>query len=152
MLTNLLVWLMFGLVVGALARLLVPGDDAYGCLGTALVGIIGSFVGGYLGTVISGEPIAEFQHAGWIGSIIGAVLVLIALRMVSIIEKISSRLRIFFVFGRSFFLIACVALDFSPARRLSRMIAAARNISSRFVYLFNSRMSVPLIKPCPARI
>ena len=70
----IIVWAVFGIVAGAIARLLVPGRQPIGILGTMLVGIVGSFVGGFLAWMIwGGEPL---QASGWIGSIIGAVVVL----------------------------------------------------------------------------
>ena len=79
MLVPIIGWILFGLIVGAIARLLVPGRQDIGILMTMLLGIVGSFLGGLLAYFIfGGEPI---QAAGWIGSILGAVIVLaIAIR------------------------------------------------------------------------
>lgn len=79
MLVPIIGWLLFGLIVGAIARLLVPGRQDIGILMTMLLGIFGSFVGGLLGYFLfGGRPL---QAAGWIGSILGAVIVLaIAMR------------------------------------------------------------------------
>ena len=71
-------WIVFGLIAGAIARLLVPGRQAIGILGTILVGVIGSFVGGFLGNLLfGGGDLLQPSAAGWIGSIIGAILVLL---------------------------------------------------------------------------
>lgn len=68
-------WLLFGFVVGLTARALVPGPQPMGCLGTMLLGIGGSFVGGLVGyLLVVGSLI---QSSGWIGSIIGAVTLLL---------------------------------------------------------------------------
>jgi uncharacterized membrane protein YeaQ/YmgE (transglycosylase-associated protein family) len=77
--------LIVGLLAGALARLLVPGKDPIGILGTIIVGIIGSFVGGFLGFILFGKDLNEgaLQPSGIIGSIIGAVIVLLIYRAVS---------------------------------------------------------------------
>ena len=74
--------LVFGLVAGAVARLLVPGRQSIGIGGTILVGIVGSFVGGFLGWAIFDHDRAEgaLQPSGIIGSIIGAVIVLLILQ------------------------------------------------------------------------
>ena len=73
------IWtLIVGLIVGALARLLVPGQEHLGLLTTSLLGVVGSFVGGFLASVIS--PPAEgspFHPAGFVLSVIGAVIVLV---------------------------------------------------------------------------
>jgi uncharacterized membrane protein YeaQ/YmgE (transglycosylase-associated protein family) len=68
-------WCLFGLVAGAIARLLVPGRQAMGILMTIVLGIVGSLVGGFIGYMFmgGGDPL---QPSGWIMSIIGAVIVL----------------------------------------------------------------------------
>lgn len=79
MLWFLLILLFFGLVFGAIARLLVPGPDPIGLGGTWLLGVVGSLVGGFLGYALFGTDLDDgpFQAAGVIGSIIGSVLVLL---------------------------------------------------------------------------
>jgi uncharacterized membrane protein YeaQ/YmgE (transglycosylase-associated protein family) len=71
--------LIIGLIAGAIARLLIPGKQDIGILATIVVGIIGSFVGGFLGYLIFHKDSQDgfFQPAGIIGSIIGAVIVLL---------------------------------------------------------------------------
>ncbi|MEM9463739.1 MAG: GlsB/YeaQ/YmgE family stress response membrane protein [Actinomycetota bacterium] len=68
-----------GLIVGLIARMLVPTGRRYGCLGTILLGIAGSFVGGTLASVLAGDGF-DISGAGWIGSVVGAVIVLLVLR------------------------------------------------------------------------
>jgi uncharacterized membrane protein YeaQ/YmgE (transglycosylase-associated protein family) len=72
--------LVIGLVVGAIAKFLMPGRDPGGCLVTILLGIAGAFVAGFLGRVVGwyqpGEP------AGFIASIIGAMLLLLVYRLI----------------------------------------------------------------------
>ena len=77
-----IIWmLVLGLIAGAVARLLVPGDDPMGIGGTILLGIIGSFVGGFLANALFTPGDQEgFGPAGIIGSILGAVLVLLIYR------------------------------------------------------------------------
>jgi uncharacterized membrane protein YeaQ/YmgE (transglycosylase-associated protein family) len=74
--------LIIGIIAGFLARLLIPGRDPMGFWMTVLLGIVGSFVGGFLGYVIFGTDLDEgaFQPSGIIGSIIGAVIVLLLWR------------------------------------------------------------------------
>lgn len=74
--------LVFGLIAGALARLLVPGRQAMGIGATILVGIVGSFVGGFIGWAIFDHDRTNgaLQPSGIIGSIIGAVIVLLILQ------------------------------------------------------------------------
>ncbi|HEY3734058.1 MAG TPA: GlsB/YeaQ/YmgE family stress response membrane protein [Streptosporangiaceae bacterium] len=83
MLTYIIVLIIVGLVAGAIARLLVPGRDSIGILGTILLGIAGSFVGGFLWNLIEFHRLAphHYHTVGFIGSIIGAIIVLLILRM-----------------------------------------------------------------------
>ena len=77
MLFTILGWALFGLVVGAIARFLVPGQQSMGWLATIGLGVVGSFVGGFLGSLIFGGEVNLQNPAGWIGGIIGAVIVLL---------------------------------------------------------------------------
>lgn len=74
-LLTILGWAVFGLIAGAIARLLVPGRQEIGLGMTMLLGIIGSMAGGFIAWIFTGgEP---FQASGWIMSIIGAIIVLV---------------------------------------------------------------------------
>jgi uncharacterized membrane protein YeaQ/YmgE (transglycosylase-associated protein family) len=78
-----ILWLcIVGLVVGAIARLLLPGRDPIGILGTILLGIVGSFVGGFLQNLIQYHTVSihSFHPVGLLGSIIGAFVLLLLLR------------------------------------------------------------------------
>jgi uncharacterized membrane protein YeaQ/YmgE (transglycosylase-associated protein family) len=83
MLEFIVVLVVIGLIVGLIARLLVPGRDNIGILGTILLGIVGSFVGGFLQRLIEGHTLEvhHFATSGIIGSIIGAIVVLLFLRV-----------------------------------------------------------------------
>lgn len=69
-------WILFGLIAGFIARAIVPGKDDIGILRTILLGMAGSVVGGFLFGLLTGG-LRGFEPAGWIGSIIGAVIVLV---------------------------------------------------------------------------
>ena len=79
---SLVIWLIIGLIAGFVARAVVPGSDSMGVIGTIVLGLVGSLVGGFLGNLISGGgfPGDLWDPAGIIGSIIGAILALIAYR------------------------------------------------------------------------
>jgi uncharacterized membrane protein YeaQ/YmgE (transglycosylase-associated protein family) len=82
MLTFIVMLIVVGLIAGAIARLLMPGRDSIGLLGTILLGVAGSFVGGFLENLLFYHRLAphKFHLAGIIGSIIGAFLVLLLVR------------------------------------------------------------------------
>ena len=71
--------IIVGLLAGALARLLVPGRQHMSILATIVLGIVGSFVGGFLGYLIFHKDSQDgfFQPSGIIGSVIGAIVVLL---------------------------------------------------------------------------
>ena len=74
------IWfLLIGLIAGFVARALVPGPDPMGWLGTMVLGIVGSLVGGTLAALLFGGTLA-LSAAGIIGSIIGAIIVLLVWR------------------------------------------------------------------------
>ena len=74
--------LVVGLIAGAVARLVVPGKQNLSILATIGIGVVGSFVGGFLGYLLFRSDRADgfFQPSGIIGSIIGAIIVLVAAR------------------------------------------------------------------------
>ena len=79
-------WLIMGLIVGGLARLIMPGRDPMGCLMTALLGIAGSIAGGFIGQLICGKVQSEGYFTpskSWILSLVGALLLLLIYRMIS---------------------------------------------------------------------
>jgi uncharacterized membrane protein YeaQ/YmgE (transglycosylase-associated protein family) len=76
---GLIVFLVVGLIAGFIARALVPGPDPMGWLGTLILGIIGSFVGGTLAALLFGGTL-DISAAGIIGSIIGSIIVLLIWR------------------------------------------------------------------------
>jgi uncharacterized membrane protein YeaQ/YmgE (transglycosylase-associated protein family) len=77
--------IIIGAIAGFIARALVPGKDPMGIGATILLGIVGSFIGGFLGWALFGKDLNEgaLQPAGIIGSIIGAVIALLIYRAVT---------------------------------------------------------------------
>ncbi len=71
---NLIVTLFVGLIVGLIARALMPGKQSLGLIMTALLGIAGSFVASYAGQFMGWY--AQGAAAGWIASVVGAIVVL----------------------------------------------------------------------------
>ena len=83
MLWFIIVLLVVGFIVGAIARLLMPGRDPLGVLGTIVLGVVGSFVGGFLQNLVQYHSLSvhSFHSVGLIGSIIGAWVLLLLLRL-----------------------------------------------------------------------
>ena len=74
-------WIVFGLIVGALAKLVMPGRDPGGIIVTMLIGIAGSLLGGFLGRAMGFY--GPNQAAGFLMSFLGAVVLLALYRMVA---------------------------------------------------------------------
>lgn len=77
MVMTILSWMLFGLIVGAIARLLYPGRQNIGLLATMILGIVGSLLGGFIAYAAGFAPMEEgpLRGSGWIMSIIGALIV-----------------------------------------------------------------------------
>ncbi|MBC3192897.1 GlsB/YeaQ/YmgE family stress response membrane protein [Pseudonocardia sp. C8] len=86
MLWTILGWIVLGLVAGFIARAVVPGKDDIGIVMTIVLGIAGSFLGGLVASIFTGWQ--GFQPSGWIGSIIGAIVVLV------VYNKVTGRKRV----------------------------------------------------------
>lgn len=93
MLGFILALLIVGAIAGFIARAVVPGPDPMGVLATIALGIVGSFVGGFLGWAIFGKDLSEgaLQPSGIIGSIIGAIIALLVYRAVTRRSSASGR-------------------------------------------------------------
>ena len=72
----ILVFILFGFIVGLIARAIMPGRQKYGFLMTTVIGVVGSFLGGLIGSLISDRPVTNITPAGLLGSIVGALIVL----------------------------------------------------------------------------
>jgi uncharacterized membrane protein YeaQ/YmgE (transglycosylase-associated protein family) len=80
---GIIAWIIFGLIAGIIAKLLMPGRDPGGCIITILLGIAGAFVGGFIFGFLTGRPqIMRFDFGSLFVAIIGAVVVLLIYRMI----------------------------------------------------------------------
>jgi uncharacterized membrane protein YeaQ/YmgE (transglycosylase-associated protein family) len=78
---GILGWILFGLVVGVIAKLIMPGRDPGGFIVTMLLGIVGAVLGGFVGRSLGFY--GPQQAAGWLMSIVGAILVLMIYRVLT---------------------------------------------------------------------
>jgi uncharacterized membrane protein YeaQ/YmgE (transglycosylase-associated protein family) len=82
---SIILFLLFGLLVGFLARAIMPGRQSMGIVATLLLGVAGSFLGGFVVALFTHRRVLEFNTAGFIGSVLGALVVLF------IYERVISR-------------------------------------------------------------
>jgi uncharacterized membrane protein YeaQ/YmgE (transglycosylase-associated protein family) len=77
-------WIILGLLAGAIAKAILPGDDPGGFIVTGLIGIVGAVIGGLIAKALGfGDPIDEFfDWSTWIAAIIGAILLLLIYRLI----------------------------------------------------------------------
>ena len=76
---GILAWILFGLVVGFIAKLLMPGRDPGGFIVTILLGVAGALVGGFIGKAMGFY--GPNESAGWLMSILGAIVLLVLYRL-----------------------------------------------------------------------
>lgn len=70
-------WIIFGLIAGAIAKMLRPGSDPGGWLITIIIGILGSILGGFIADIIGfAKPDAFWSFSNWVFSIVGAIILL----------------------------------------------------------------------------
>ncbi len=81
---SIVFWIIFGLIAGVIAKLLTPGRDPGGCIITMLLGVVGAFLGGFLYSLLTGQPyIAEFDLGSLAVAVGGAIVVLLLYRAVA---------------------------------------------------------------------
>jgi uncharacterized membrane protein YeaQ/YmgE (transglycosylase-associated protein family) len=81
---GIIAFLILGLIAGAIAKLILPGDDPGGILVTMLIGVVGALLGGFLGAAIFDvNPVDEFWSLStWLAAIIGSIILLLIYRLV----------------------------------------------------------------------
>ena len=80
---GILTWIVFGLVVGVVAKFLMPGSDPGGLIVTILLGIAGAVVGGFIGTQLGFGSVRGFDLRSLMIAVVGAIVLLLAYRMLS---------------------------------------------------------------------
>jgi uncharacterized membrane protein YeaQ/YmgE (transglycosylase-associated protein family) len=74
---GIVAWIVLGVVVGLLARGVVPGRERLNLLMTALLGVAGSLLGGFVASLLTAHPVTELQLSTLVGSAVGAIAILI---------------------------------------------------------------------------
>ncbi|MEV7844147.1 GlsB/YeaQ/YmgE family stress response membrane protein [Streptomyces cyaneofuscatus] len=76
-------WIILGLLAGVIAKILLPGRDPGGIIGTTIIGVAGAFVGGWLSSQFLDRPISNdfYDTATWIAAIAGSLVLLIVYRL-----------------------------------------------------------------------
>jgi uncharacterized membrane protein YeaQ/YmgE (transglycosylase-associated protein family) len=81
---GILGWIVLGLVVGALAKLIMPGDDPGGVILTGVLGIVGALLGGLVGRAVFGTDLGDFfDLRTWVLALVGSLIVLGIYRLVA---------------------------------------------------------------------
>ncbi len=80
---GILAWIVVGLIAGALAKLIMPGDDPGGIIVTIIIGIVGAFVGGFVVNLLGGAGVSGFNIWSILVATLGAIILLAVYRLVA---------------------------------------------------------------------
>jgi uncharacterized membrane protein YeaQ/YmgE (transglycosylase-associated protein family) len=82
---GIIAWILLGLIAGAIAKAILPGDDPGGIIITTAIGILGAIVGGFLATALFGaHPLDDFFDVStWLTAIVGAIILLLVWRLLT---------------------------------------------------------------------
>jgi len=80
---GILAWIVVGLIAGALAKLIMPGDDPGGIIVTIIIGIVGAFVGGFVVNLFGGAEVSGFNIWSILVVTLGAIILLAIYRLVA---------------------------------------------------------------------
>jgi uncharacterized membrane protein YeaQ/YmgE (transglycosylase-associated protein family) len=81
---GILGWIVLGILAGAIAKAILPGDDPGGIIVTMIIGIVGAVLGGFLATVLFGQDTLDefFDVSTWLTAIVGSIILLVLYRLV----------------------------------------------------------------------
>lgn len=79
---GILTWIVLGLIVGALAKFIMPGDDPGGIIVTMLIGIVGAFLGGFIGSALGIGSVTGFNMMSILLAVGGSIILLVVYRLV----------------------------------------------------------------------
>ena len=77
---GLISWVLFGLIAGIVAKLLMPGKDPGGCIVTSLIGIAGALLGGFIASALGFGGVATWDLGSFVIAVLGAILLLVIYR------------------------------------------------------------------------
>jgi uncharacterized membrane protein YeaQ/YmgE (transglycosylase-associated protein family) len=82
---GIIAFIILGLIAGAIAKAILPGDDPGGLIVTAVIGVVGAIIGGFLAQALfDADPMDEFfDISSWLTAIVGAIILLLIYRMVA---------------------------------------------------------------------
>jgi uncharacterized membrane protein YeaQ/YmgE (transglycosylase-associated protein family) len=82
---GILGWIVLGLLAGAIAKAILPGDDPGGIIITMVIGVVGALLGGFLGQALFGVDTLDefFDISTWLTAIVGAIILLLLYRLVA---------------------------------------------------------------------
>ena len=82
---GIIAFIILGLIAGAIAKALLPGDDPGGWIITAIIGVVGAILGGFLaGALFNADPMDEFfDISSWLTAIVGSIVLLVIYRLVT---------------------------------------------------------------------
>ena len=80
---GIIAWIVVGLIAGALAKFILPGDDPGGIIVTILIGIVGAFVGGFVFSLFGGAGVSGFNIWSIVVATVGAIILLLIYRLVA---------------------------------------------------------------------
>ncbi len=80
---NWIVWIVFGLIAGAIAKWIHPGKDPGGWIGSIVVGILGAMLGGWLGGALGLGGVTGFNFGSFLLAVIGSIILLALYRMIT---------------------------------------------------------------------
>ncbi len=78
---GIVLWIVFGLIAGAIAKFIMPGDDPGGLIVTAVIGVVGAVIGGFIASALGFGEVTGFNVPSMVIAVFGAVVLLVGYRM-----------------------------------------------------------------------
>jgi uncharacterized membrane protein YeaQ/YmgE (transglycosylase-associated protein family) len=78
---GILAWILFGLIAGVIAKLIMPGKDPGGFIVTIIIGVVGALLGGFIASALGFGAVTGFNFGSFVIAVLGAILLLVVYRM-----------------------------------------------------------------------